>query len=163
LAGSSSDAIARFLPPARAKCRRLLGTSAAADDVAQEAVVRLWKSGVVEGGDVRAAMAWLFRTCTHLAIDVLRDRRRTDAGEVDLDASPCGVNVAGTVEARAVIVALAASVPQDELSAAILCRVDALSHPEAALVLGVNERTVRRWLERFDERVAPLRKEMMTS
>jgi RNA polymerase sigma-70 factor (ECF subfamily) len=160
LAGSSSDAIARFLPPARAKCRRLLGASAAADDIAQEAVVRLWKSGVADAGDVRTAIAWLYRTCTHLAIDVLRERRRAGPGDVDLEAAPCGLSLAGSVEARAAIAELAASVPEDEISAAILCRVDALSQAEAALVLGVTERTVRRWLDRFDARTAPLRKEM---
>ena len=41
---------ARFLPPIQAKCRRLLGSSAAAEDVAQETFVRLWRSDVATGG-----------------------------------------------------------------------------------------------------------------
>jgi RNA polymerase sigma-70 factor (ECF subfamily) len=154
-------AYARFLPPIRAKCRRLLGPSPAAEDVTQEAFLRLWKSGVAGGdADARVVMAWLYRTATRLAIDVLRDRRKTDADEVTDDAMPCGIDVRAYVEARATIASLAESVPQDELAAAVLCRVDGLPQPEAATVLGVSERTVRRMLDRFDERTRPLRKEL---
>lgn len=34
----------RFFAPVRAKCRRILGAGAAAEDVAQEDFVRLWRS-----------------------------------------------------------------------------------------------------------------------
>jgi len=150
---------ARLLPPICAKCRRLLGRSHGADDVAQETFLRFWKSDVRDG-EPRVVMAWLYKTATRLAIDVLRDRRRTDVDEAPEEGTPCAVDVRAHLEARAVIASLAASVPEDELSAAVLCRVDGLPQPEAALVLGVSERTVRRLLDRFDERAAPLRKEL---
>jgi len=151
---------ARFLPPVRAKCLRLLGRSHAAEDVAQEAFLRLWKSGASDG-DPRAVMAWLYRTATRLAIDVLRDRRRSDVDDVDgEEATPCAVDPRASVEARAAIASLASTVPEDELAVAVLCRVDGLPQPEAATVLGVSERTVRRMLDRFDERTMPLRKEL---
>src|SRR5580698_4236301 len=57
---------ARYLPPIRAKCRRLLGSAAAAEDVAQETFVRLWRSDVAPGAEARTVMAWLYRTCTRL-------------------------------------------------------------------------------------------------
>ena len=152
-------AYARFLPPIRAKCRRLLGRTHAAEDVAQEAFLRLWKSGAGEG-DPHTVMAWLYRTATRLAIDALRDRRRSDAHEVTEEKLPCAVDLGGYVEARAAIASLASSVPEDELAAAVLCRIDGLPQPEAAVVLGVSERTVRRLLERFDERTTPLRREL---
>jgi RNA polymerase sigma-70 factor (ECF subfamily) len=157
-----SRAYARFLPPIRAKCRRLLGSAAAAEDVAQEAFLRLWKSGLASDGDPRVVMAWLYRTCTRLAIDVLRERRRTAGPELDLDATPCAIDAHGCVEARAAIASLAGSVPEEELAVVVLCRVDCLSQPEAAMVLGVSERTVRRVLGRFDQRTEPLRKEFST-
>ena len=41
----------------------------------------------------------------------------------------------------------------------MFCRIDGLSQPEAAAVLGISERTLRRLLSRFDERTLTLRKE----
>jgi RNA polymerase sigma-70 factor (ECF subfamily) len=152
-------AYARFLPPVRAKCFRLLGRSHAAEDVAQEAFVRLWKSGLGDG-EPRAVVAWLYRTATRLAIDVLRERRRSDVDDVVGEATPCAVDLRTYVEARAAIVSLASSVPADELAVAVLCRVDGLPQLEAATVLGISERTVRRMLDRFDERTMPLRMEL---
>jgi RNA polymerase sigma-70 factor (ECF subfamily) len=140
----------------------LLGSSAAADDVAQEALLRLWKSGPQENGDPRAVMAWLYRTCTRLAIDVLRDRRRTAGDERDVDTMPCAIDPRACAEARAAIASLADVVPRDELAAAVLCRVDGLSQAEAALVLGISERTLRRMLERFVRRTDALRKEFVS-
>jgi RNA polymerase sigma-70 factor (ECF subfamily) len=153
---------ARYLPPIQAKCRRLLGRSAAAEDVVQETFLRLWKSGVAEGGDVRTVMAWLYRTCTRLAIDVLRERRWTDPGEGVAEATPCAVDLGAATAAKAAILSLAATVPGEELAVAVLCRVDGLSQPEAATVLGVSDRTVRRFLDRFDERTGSLRKELLS-
>jgi RNA polymerase sigma-70 factor, ECF subfamily len=159
-ASSSSFALVygRFLPPIQAKCRRLLGHTPAAEDVAQETFLRLWKSGI--DGDVRTVMAWLYRTCTRLAIDVLRDRRRVDLGDIAPEDGPCAVDLAACTEARAAIASLAGIVPEQELAVVVLVRVDGLSQPEAAAVLGVNERTVRRTIARFDERMVPLREEL---
>jgi RNA polymerase sigma-70 factor, ECF subfamily len=156
----SSHPYARFLSPIRAKCQRLLGRTAAAEDVAQEAFLRLWKSDVGARAEAGVVMAWLYRTCTRLAIDELRRRRRDDGPELELDATPCSVDVAAGLEARRAIASLAGAVPEDELEAAVLCRVDGLSQSEAASVLAVSDRTVRRLLERFDERATPLRKEL---
>jgi RNA polymerase sigma-70 factor (ECF subfamily) len=53
-------------------CHRLTGDPDVADDVAQEAFVRLYDYQVE--GDERGVRAWLFRTATHL----IRDRYRVD-------------------------------------------------------------------------------------
>jgi RNA polymerase sigma-70 factor (ECF subfamily) len=151
---------ARFFPPIRAKCRRLLGATAAAEDVAQETFLRFWKSRIGEGGDVRTTMAWLYRTCTRLAIDELRRRRVAERPDESLDGAPCGVDLAASLEARRAVASLVETVSGEELDVAVLCRVDGLTQPEAALVLGVSDRTVRRLLERFDERTASLREEL---
>lgn len=158
------EAYRRFLPPIRAKCRRLLGRTAAADDVAQEAFVRLWRSGPRLDGttDTRTIMAWLYLTSTRLALDALRERRRPG---VDLDeAAPvsCASSPESVAAARASILALFDKVPADEIEAALLARVDGLSQPEVAAVLGVSERTVRRLLERFDERGGEIKKELVS-
>jgi DNA-directed RNA polymerase specialized sigma24 family protein len=106
-------------------------------------------------------MAWLYRTCTHLAIDALRKRKRSFA-ETDseaLEMVPCTVSVEQALAAKRVIYALHARVPSEELEAAVLCRIDGLGHVEAAEVLSISERTLRRLLARFDERSAKWRQE----
>ena len=149
------EAYGRFLAPIRAKCRRLLGQNAAADDVAQEAFVRLGPP--LDGKtETRTIMAWLYLTSTRLAVDAMRQGRA-----LSLDALPesCMASPHEVVAARASIVALCKKVPADEIEAALLARVDGLSQPEVAAVLGISERTVRRLLQRFDEHSAELRKE----
>lgn len=85
-----------------------------------------------------------------------------DADSAHLDALPCGVDAAACLEARQAVARLAGSVPEEELDAVVLCRVDGMSHPEVAHVLEVSERTVRRLLAHFDERTAPLQREMLS-
>jgi RNA polymerase sigma-70 factor (ECF subfamily) len=150
----------RFLPPVRSKCRRLLRHQEDAEDVAHESFARLWQSGPSwsNDGDTPVIMAWLYRTSTRLAIDLLRRRARfLDAEERDV--LPCGASTEHALDARRMIAALSVRVASEELEAAVLCRVDGLPQPEAASVLGVSERTVRRLLDRFDAHTAAWRKE----
>ena len=152
----------RFVAPIRAKWRRLLDDPGAAEDATQETFVRFMRSRPrLDPADTRALLAWLYRTCTRIAIDMLRERRRRphvalESG--DGGALPCGVDLAAALEARSALVRIARETPDDELAAAVLCRVDALTQPEAAEVMNVSERTVRRLLDRFDDR---LRREHM--
>jgi RNA polymerase sigma-70 factor (ECF subfamily) len=153
------DSYRRLLTPLRAKARRLLGDAAAAEDVAQETLLRLFTQGTELADDPRTILAWGYRTCTRLAIDALRARRRIDPSD-DLGALPCAVRLEDALAARRAIAAVGAMATEDELEAAVLCRIDGMAHTEAAGVLGVSERTVRRLLERFDERLGPMRKEL---
>jgi RNA polymerase sigma-70 factor, ECF subfamily len=158
------EAYRRFLPPIRAKCRRLLGGTAAADDVAQEAFVRLWQSGPRLDGetDTRTIMAWLYLTSTRLALDALRERRHPMLALDEATPVSCASSPDAVVAARSSIFALLGEVPAEEIEAALLARVDGLSQPEVAAVLGVSERTVRRLLERFDEHGAAFKRELVS-
>lgn len=158
-------AYARFFPPIRAKCHRLLANAQAADDVAQDVFVRLWQwdeRPALDAPDAaRTVLAWLYRTSTRLAIDTLRAngaRRYGDGGE-RLAALPCSTDLDALLGAKSAILAVAHAADDDELHAAVLARVDGLSHLEVAVILGVSERTVRRLLQRFDEQTGSIRKE----
>jgi RNA polymerase sigma-70 factor (ECF subfamily) len=144
-----------FVAPVRAKCRRLLGDTSAAEDATQETFVRLLRSKrpVAASTEPRVVLAWLYRTCTRISIDTLRERYRRPQESFADESSPCGVDVSAVVAARAALARIGNTTPEDELSAVVLCRIDGLIHPEAAEVLGVSERTVRRLLDRFDERM----------
>jgi len=47
------------------------------------------------------------------------------------------------------------------MEVALLFRIDGLSQAEIAHVLGMSERTVRRWLRRLEARVAQARNEFL--
>jgi RNA polymerase sigma-70 factor, ECF subfamily len=154
---------ARFFAPVRAKCLRLLASQEAADDVVQDVFFRLWQwpsRPPLDAPDaIRTLLAWLYRTSTRLSIDVLRSRGARE--RLDDLPLPCAVQADESLGARRAIEGLPHAVTDDELEAAILCRIDGLSQPEAAIVLGTSERTVRRLLSRFDEGTASVRRELV--
>ncbi|MEO8554414.1 MAG: RNA polymerase sigma factor [Kofleriaceae bacterium] len=143
---------ARYVAPVRAKCRRLLGETSAAEDAAQETFLRLLTAGIRIDAEPRVVLAWLYRTGTRISIDMLRERRRRSIDPIG-DDLPCGGDPGAALAARSALARIAGATPDDELVAAVLCRVDALTQPEAATVMNVSERTVRRLLDRFDERL----------
>lgn len=104
-------------------------------------------------------MAWLYVTSTRLATDALREGRVTSLDDGAIDPIALAASPAEVVAARSAIVALSKKVPPEEIEAALLTRVDGLSQPEVAQILGVSERTIRRLLERFDERSVDLKSE----
>lgn len=161
-----ADAYSRFLPPIRAKCRRILGRTAVADEIAQEAFTRLWQSGPRLDGrtDTRTIMAWLYVTSTRLALDALREGRVVSIESIEhakVEPMSCAVTPADVAAARSTILAMRRLVPPEELEAALLTRVDGLSQTEVAAALGLSERTIRRRLDKFDSRSAELRKEVV--
>ncbi|MCB9675665.1 MAG: RNA polymerase sigma factor [Alphaproteobacteria bacterium] len=133
----------RLFPILRAKCARLLGDVAEAEEVAQETFVRLWKAGQSDR-PVREVLAWSHTTATRLAIDRLRQRKLRLAVPLD------DVAVTRQAHLRLVLRELARGVPEDQLTAVLLHRVDGVPQEEIAQSLGCTARTVRRWLADFD-------------
>lgn len=137
----------RYFSPVREKCRRVLGDTDEANDVAQETFIRFWKVGAAD--EPRTALAWLYRTATRLSVDRLRQRAvhaRPVPGAVE------AADLERSTASRQLLERLAHTAEPDELQAAVLSRVDGLTHPEVAQVMAISERTVRRLLSRFDER-----------
>ncbi|MDX2009010.1 MAG: RNA polymerase sigma factor [Myxococcaceae bacterium] len=137
----------RYFSPVREKCRRVLGDGDDASDVAQETFIRFWKQGPPE--PPRVALAWLYRTATHLSVDRLR-HRALHARAVPQPVY--GADLEASTASRQLLARLARDADAEELQAAVLSRLDGLTHPEIAEVMDVSERTVRRLLARFDQR-----------
>jgi len=137
----------RYYSPVREKCRRVLGDTDEANDVAQETFIRFWKFGADD--EPRVALAWLYRTATRIAVDRLRQRAvhaRPIPGPTETN------DLEATTASRQLLQRLAKDAEPDELQAAVLSRIDGMTHPEVAVVMSISERTVRRLLTRFDER-----------
>ena len=154
LDGASFEACyRRVFPLVEAKCRRMLRGHSDASDVAQEVFVRLWKHRELVQ-DQQALIAWLYRTSTRIVIDRARQRALSQESLSHLQ-TVATVEIDGFEErftSHRQLRFVVSAFPAQELEAAILSRFDRLTQPEIAEVMGVAERTVRRLLQRFDER-----------
>ncbi len=148
-------AFRRYFPTIREKCARMLNDPVEAQDVAQETFIRLWRSSIARD-DAPRVTGWIYATATRLAIDLMRRRRRQGAPVAEPPELPDGADLERAVAFRQQLDRLARRVPARELELAILERVDGLTQAEIAAVSGISDRTVRRVLTRFDERVRRL-------
>lgn len=148
----------RYFPIIRAKCARMLRDGQEGADVAQETFTRLWRDrhGIQSAA---AVTAWIYRTSTRLAIDAMRRNRRLDDDAPVESMLPAPGHLEANVEARRLLERLALEVPTRELEMAVLHRLDGLTQQEIACVTGCSERTTRRVLASFDQRVQRLGKE----
>jgi RNA polymerase sigma-70 factor (ECF subfamily) len=143
----------RYFALIRAKCTRVLGDGHEAEDVAQETFIRFWQNRHDVATDPRSSAAWIYRTATRLSIDQLRRRRAAPAHDSLPSPSDPG-NPEESLAARRAIAELLTELAPEELEVAVLCRIDGLGQREIAEVTRVSERTVRRLLQRVDERLA---------
>jgi RNA polymerase sigma-70 factor (ECF subfamily) len=137
----------------------MLKGDAEAHDVAQEVFVRLWKHRELVQ-DQQALVAWLYRTSTRLVIDRARQRSlsQENLGHLhDVLRSELARDSEARFVSREQLRGVLASCSAAELEAAILNRVDRMTQPEIAELMGIGERTVRRLLGRFDERTGSLK------
>jgi RNA polymerase sigma factor (sigma-70 family) len=123
----------RLLPATLRQAWRMLGDVAEAEDVAQEAMLRLWR----QAGDWRAGEArvstWLYRVTHNLCIDRIRKRRPSasieDAAEPP-DPSPSPLErLANSEQSRALARAILA-LPERQRQAIVLRHFDGMSNPE---------------------------------
>jgi RNA polymerase sigma-70 factor (ECF subfamily) len=121
---------------------RVLGNWADAEDVAQEAFVKLHRHGLGFASDA-AIGAWLYRVTVNLCLD--RRRRLRPAAELTGLAAPgeSPEAVALGDERKRKLMAALARLPVKERAAIVLREIEGLSTAEVAAALGSSEGTVR--------------------
>jgi RNA polymerase sigma-70 factor (ECF subfamily) len=130
--------------------RRLLGDRAAAEDVAQETFLRVYRALPGFAHEARFS-TWVFRIARNAGLDELRRRRRRER----LAAAVRPADPVGSVgEARAEIEAALAGLPLDLREALVLVEVFGLPYAEVAAVIGVPVGTVKSRVFRARERLA---------
>lgn len=142
-----SDAL---LPRVHALAYRLTGVRADAEDITQEAFLRLWK--VLPDWDPgRAKLStWLYRVTTNLAID--RQRRRREAplpeGYDAPGGEPTPEAALSAGETRAEIAEAVSRLPERQRAAIILSHFEELGNDETAEILGISVEAVESLLSR---------------
>ncbi len=152
---------ARFLPRAYGYALRLCGDAAEAEDIAQEAMVRLWRAaGGWRAGEARVS-TWLYRVVTNLAID--RARARGRRGTVALEEAPEPEDGAPGALARmieadraAALGAALALLPERQRQAVVLRHLEGLANPEIAAVMETGVEAVESLVARGRRRLAAL-------
>ena len=126
---------------------RLLGDRAEAEDVAQEAMLRMWRvAGTWRAGEAQLS-SWLYRVTVNLCTDRQRARQRRRAEPLDEVAEPAD-DTASTESAlmqrerHDALQAALASLPDRQRQAVVLRYIEGLSNPEIAAILEVGVEAV---------------------
>jgi len=131
----------RLGPLAYRVAYRMLGDRAEAEDLAQEAMLRLWKIAPDWRTGEAKVSTWLYRVVTNLATDRLRRRRGVgldEAPEIE-DESASALEQMMTADRLAALQAALDQLPARQRQAIVLRHLEGLSNPEiaAAMEIGV--------------------------
>lgn len=150
--------VQRLAPRTMRLARRLLQDEAEAEDVTQEALLRLWKVAPdwVPGG--AQPSTWLHRVTVNLATDRLRRRRGVALDAVEDPDDPAPAVVDGMIETdrrRALDEALAL-LPDRQRAAVVLRHLEGMTNPEIAASMGIGVEAVESLTARGKRRLTEL-------
>jgi RNA polymerase sigma-70 factor (ECF subfamily) len=136
-------------------CRLMLGSLEEAEDVVQDAFIRLWENAASWQAQAQVG-AWLHTVCHNRAIDRLR-RRRAFVEESALDnvadASPSSESLLARRESIAAVRRAVAALPHRQRAAILLFHFQEFSQAEAAQVLDISEEAFESLLSRGRRRL----------
>ncbi len=138
---------ARLLPQVLRYAARLLGDRHEAEDVAQEAMLRLWRAAPEwRAGEAQIA-SWLYRVAGNLCFDRHRARRRRPVQALDdgcepADAGPGAEARLIAADRMAALTAALGALPERQRQAVVLRHIEGLSNPEIAEVLEIGVEAV---------------------
>lgn len=142
----------RLTPVVYAQAWRLLGDRSEAEDVAQDAMMRLWRIAPDWDAGRAKVTTWLYRVTANLCTDRLRARKRTkpglDAVPEQADPSP-GAEAALQLSARqSALRSALADLPDRQREAITMRHLDGCSNPEIAERLAISVEAVESLLAR---------------
>ena len=135
---------ARLTPRVFGHAVRVLGDRAEAEDVAQDAMMRLWKVAPDWRMGEAKVSTWLYRVTANLCTDRLRRKRGVGLDEVDepLDPSPSVSDKLQTRERMNALQAGLQTLPERQRQAVILRHIEGLANPEIAEILEISTEAV---------------------
>lgn len=135
---------ARLTPRVFGHAVRVLGDRAEAEDVAQDAMMRLWKVAPDWRMGEAKVSTWLYRVTANLCTDRLRRKRGVGLDEVDepLDPSPSVTDRLQTRERMDALQAGLQTLPERQRQAVILRHIEGLANPEIAEILEISTEAV---------------------
>ena len=135
----------RLLPRVMGQAMRMLADRAEAEDVAQDAMMRLWRIASEWREGEAQVSTWLYRVTANLCTDRLRKRRPSSALDDVAEPADPAPSVPAQMQARARHAALAAalaSLPDRQAQAVSLRHLEGLSNPEIAEIMDISVTSV---------------------
>ncbi|WP_127900582.1 RNA polymerase sigma factor [Solirhodobacter olei] len=134
----------RLTPRVLRLASRMLGDAAEAEDVAQEAMLRLWRIAAEWRQGEAQVSTWLYRVASNLCTDRLRRRRTVDIEAVPEIEDGQASAVEGMIEADRVSALQQAldGLPDRQRQAVVLRHIEGLSNPEIAEVMDIGVEAV---------------------
>ncbi len=160
-AGDASAArvlVDRLAPRILRLATRLLQDRAEAEDVTQEALLRLWQIAPRwEAGGAQPS-TWLHRVAVNLATDRLRRRRGVDFDSIDEpdDPAPAAVETMIDDDRRRALDQALAALPERQRVAVVLRHLEGLTNPEIGAAMGIGVEAVESLTARGKRRLAQL-------
>ena len=148
---SAARALAsRHAPRVLALARRMLGDPAEAEDVAQEAMMRLWKTAPDWRPGEAQASTWLYRVASNLCIDLMRKRKRISGEEAPetADDSPGAHDRRAAADRSAALREAIDRLPERQRAAILMRHFAEMSNPEIGARLEVSVEAVESLLAR---------------
>ena len=139
--------VARLGPKLFGHAFRVLGDRAEAEDVVQDAMIKLWKIAPEWRQGEAQVSTWAYRVVANLCTDRLRRRKTRNQVDIDAVAEPeadmmsAVEQMTETARADALQSALA-ELPDRQRQAVILRHLEGLSNPEIADILEVGVEAV---------------------
>ncbi len=141
---------ARHLPRVFAHASRLLQDHAEAEDVAQEAMMKLWKLAPDWREGEAKLSTWLYRITANACTDRLRKRRTValEAAPEAADESPSAEAGLIAADRKQALHSAMSTLPERQRNALVLRHFEALSNPEIASTLETSIEAVESLLAR---------------
>jgi RNA polymerase sigma factor (sigma-70 family) len=141
----------RLTPRVMGQAYRMLGNSAEAEDVAQDAMMRLWKIAADWDPDRAQITTWLYRVVANLCTDRLRKSGRgvsLDAIEEPSDPRKSAAQDIQDTARSAALHSAMADLPDRQAQAVALRHLEELGNPQIATIMDTNVRTVESLIAR---------------
>lgn len=160
-AGDSQAAAAltmRLLPSVFHHARRLLGDATEAEDVAQDAMLRLWRIAPNWQQGQAKVSTWLYQVTANLCIDRLRRRRSVGLNEIaePLDDGPGAEDILQEKSRDGALQDALSQLPDRQRQAVVLRHLDGLSNPRIAEIMDISPRAVESLTARGKRALAEL-------
>ncbi|MBD3662500.1 RNA polymerase sigma factor [Sulfitobacter aestuariivivens] len=134
----------RLGPRVYAQASRILGDATEAEDVTQDAMMRLWRVAPDWQTGQAKVTTWLYRVVANLCTDRLRKRPATSLDAIAEPADPApsaAQHLQNVARADALQTALD-TLPERQRMAVVLRHIEGLANPEIAAILDVGVEAV---------------------